>query len=66
MERETSKIIAFKPRASIRATTRSEANDGLPSSFYATVDFGAGWYHENAMREATPRDRTSVVRLRRP
>ena len=60
MERESAKIIPFRPRASIRAATQSLANDGI-----ATVAFGAGWYHENAMREDTPRGRASVVLLRR-
>ena len=50
--RSQAKIIPFKPRANIRAATQSLANNGI-----ATVDFGAGWYHENAMREDTPRGR---------
>jgi Protein of unknown function (DUF2735) len=65
MERETAKIIPFKPRGSVRGETQSAANDRQPFSFYAAVDFGAGWYHENAMREDTPRERASVVRLLR-
>ena len=60
MERESAKIVPFKPRASTRVATQSLASDGI-----ATVDFGAGWYHENAVREDTPRSRASVVRLLR-
>ena len=60
MERESAKIIPFKPRASMRA-----APHGLASNGIATVGFGAGWYHENAMREDTSRGRAVVVRLPR-
>jgi hypothetical protein len=61
MERESAKIILFRPRANIRAATQSLANEAI----IATVDFGAGWYHDNAIREDIPRGRASVVRLLR-
>jgi hypothetical protein len=60
MERESAKIIPFKPRATMRAAPHSLSSKGI-----ATVGFGAGWYHENAVREDTPRDRAVVVRLPR-
>ena len=65
MERESAKIVPFKPRASTRVATQSLASDGIATDGIATVDFGAGWYHENAVREDTPRSRSSVVRLLR-
>jgi hypothetical protein len=60
MERESAKIILFRPRANMRAATQSMTNDAI-----ATLDFGAGWYHDNAIREDIPRGRASVVRLLR-